>query len=230
MVSLVKNKIESAIMYKAYVFDAYGTLFDVHSAVSKHFDKVGKNPARVSEVWRNKQLEYTWVRSGMNRYQDFWELTAQALDFALESVPDSNKTCRDALLDAYLQLDCYSEVASVLSQLKEKGFKTAILSNGSPKMLKAAVDHARLDTLLDDLFSIDAIEVFKTSPKTYQMVLDQYQCKANEVAFQSSNRWDIAGAAAFGFDCNWINRTNQPDEYSDLPPKKTHKDLTSLLD
>ncbi len=217
-------------MFKAYVFDAYGTLFDVHSAVSRHFDSVGENPARVSEIWRNKQLEYTWVRTGMNRYKDFWQLTADALDFALAAVPNSNPDCRQTLLDAYMTLDCYEEVPSVLKQLKEKSIKTAILSNGSPKMLSAAVRHAGIEHLLDNQFSVDDIAVFKTEPATYKMVTDTYSMQANEVAFQSSNRWDIAGATAFGFSCHWINRTKQPDEYSDLQPKKVLSDLNGLLD
>ena len=217
-------------MFKAYIFDAYGTLFDVHSAVSRHFDKVGENPARVSEVWRNKQLEYTWVRTTMNHYKDFWQLTAEALDFALAATPGSNPDCRQVLLDAYMTLDCYSEVPSILKQLREKGVKTAILSNGSPQMLSSAVEHAGLAELLDDQFSIDHIGIFKTDAATYKMVTDKYDIKPDEVAFQSSNRWDIAGATAFGFQCHWINRTGQPDEYYDLPPKKILTDLNGLID
>jgi len=133
--------------FKAYVFDAYGTLFDVHSAVSRHAELVGDNPARVSEIWRNKQLEYTWVRTGMDRYRDFWTLTADALDFALAAVPGSNPSCRKTLLDAYMTLDCYAEVPKVLKQLRATGAKTAILSNGSPDMLSAAVNSAGLAEL-----------------------------------------------------------------------------------
>ncbi len=215
---------------KAYVFDAYGTLFDVHSAVSRHFDIVGENPARVSEIWRNKQLEYTWTRSGMGRYVDFWTLTTQALDFALASVPGSNADCRNTLLDAYMALDCYSEVPTVLKALKDTGAKTAILSNGSPDMLSAAVNSAGLAELLDNQFSVDEIGVFKTDPATYAMVTDEYGFQPNEIAFQSSNRWDIAGAVAFGFNCNWINRTEQPDEYHDLRPNGVIGDLRGLLE
>lgn len=217
-------------MYKAFVFDAYGTLFDVHSAVSKHFDIVGDNPARVSEVWRNKQLEYTWVRTGMNRYKDFWQLTEEALDFALKATEGSNPECKQTLLDAYMTLDCYAEVPNILKRLKEAGHKTAILSNGSPKMLSAAVNNAGLTDLLDNQFSVHEIGKFKTMPETYQMVTDAYGIKPEEVAFQSSNRWDIAGATAFGFKCHWINRTNQADEYSDLKPVKSMASLTGLMD
>lgn len=215
--------------FKAYVFDAYGTLFDVHSAVSRHFDLVGEKPSRVSEVWRNKQLEYTWTRSGMGRYRDFWELTAQALDFALAAVPGSNPDCRKTLLDAYMSLDCYPEVPTVLKGLKDKGFKTAILSNGSPEMLSAAVNSAGLATLLDNQFTVDEIGVFKTDPATYAMVTDEYGFAPEEIAFQSSNRWDIAGAVAFGFKCHWINRTGQPNEYEDLSPEKVLSDLNGLV-
>ena len=214
--------------FKAYVFDAYGTLFDVHSAVSRHMDIVGENPARVSEVWRNKQLEYTWVRTCMSKYVDFWELTAQALDFALAAVPGSNPDCRKTLLDAYMTLDCYPEVPGVLKTLRENGAKTAILSNGSPEMLSAAVNSAGLSDLLDHEFSVDEIGIFKTEPATYAMVTSEYGIQPEDVAFQSSNRWDIAGATAFGFKCHWINRTNQPDEYKDLAPEKILTDLNGL--
>lgn len=215
--------------FKAYVFDAYGTLFDVHSAVSRHFDQVGENPARVSEIWRSKQLEYTWTRSGMGKYKDFWDLTAEALDFALQAVPGSNRDCRQMLLDAYMSLDCYAEVPQVLKTLQEKGYKTAILSNGSPKMLAAAVESAGLTDLVDDQFSVHDVGVFKTDFATYSMVTDAYGIKPEEVAFQSSNRWDAAAATAFGFKCHWINRTGQPDEYNDLPPEKILADLNGLL-
>lgn len=214
---------------KAYVFDAYGTLFDVHSAVSRHADLVGDNPARVSEIWRNKQLEYTWVRTGMDRYRDFWELTSDALDFALAAVPGSNPDCRTTLLDAYMTLDCYAEVPSVLKKLRNGGAKTAILSNGSPDMLSAAVNSAGLAELLDHQFSVDEIGVFKTDPATYALVTNEYGIQPDAVAFQSSNRWDIAGATAFGFNCNWVNRTNQPDEYSDLAPGQVLADLNGLI-
>ena len=215
--------------HTCFVFDAYGTLFDVHSAVARHAAKVGENAARVSEVWRNKQLEYSWTRSGMGKYRDFWTLTEEALDFALASVPGANKDARKALLDAYMELDCYAEVPGVLKALKEHGARTAILSNGSPDMLKSAVSSAGLDDVLDEVFSVHPLMVFKTSPETYRMVTDYWKIERERVSFQSSNRWDIAGAAAFGFDCAWINRTGQPDEYGDLPPSRVLKDLTGLL-
>lgn len=215
--------------YKAYVFDAYGTLFDVHSAVARHQDVAGKNAARLSEVWRNKQLEYTWTRSGMGKYRDFWELTCEALDFALEAVPDTHKIARSKLLDAYMSLDCYEEVPGVLKKLKETGVKVAILSNGSPDMLASAVTSAGLEELVDDQFSVHEKRVFKTDFATYSMVTHAYGISPGEVAFQSSNRWDAAAATAFGFDAHWINRTGQPNEYNDLPPKAVYSDLNGLL-
>ena len=218
------------MQFKAYVFDAYGTLFDVHSAVSRHAGIVGENPARVSEVWRNKQLEYTWTRSGMGQYKDFWQLTSEALDFAIASVTGSNPDCRQILLDAYMSLDCYEEVPAALRALQEKGAKTAILSNGSPDMLSAAVTSAGLDDVLDHQFSVDEIGIFKTDPATYALVTNEYDFAPQDIAFQSSNRWDIAGAKAFGFTCHWINRTGQPDEYTDLSPAKTISDLNGLPD
>ena len=216
-------------MNRFFVFDAYGTLFDVHSAVARNAQAVGPASARVSEVWRNKQLEYSWVRTLTGRYLDFWRLTEQALDFALASVPGANAGARDALLDAYRTLDCYEEVPKVLSALKAAGAKTAILSNGSPPMLESAVVSAGLEGLLDDLFSVDAVSMFKTVPQAYALVAQAHGCVPGEVSFQSSNRWDIAGAAAFGFSCNWINRSGQPEEYADLPPARVLRDLNGLL-
>lgn len=215
--------------HTCYVFDAYGTLFDVHSAVSRFSEHVGPDAARVSEIWRNKQLEYTWTRSGMDRYKDFWQLTQEALDFAFASIPSANVSTRQDLLDAYLSLDCYSEVKPVLTELKQRGVRTAILSNGSPDMLNSAVQSAGLADVLDHSFSIHPLEVFKTSPRTYQMVVNEWKIEPGTVSFQSSNRWDIAGATAFGFDCAWINRTGQPDEYTDLAPTRVLKDLNGLI-
>lgn len=216
--------------YKAFVFDAYGTLFDVHSAVSRHAALVGANSARLSEIWRNKQLEYTWTRSGMGNYKDFWTLTTEALDFALEFVPDVNLDARDQLLEAYQTLDCYSEVPAVLKALKERGYLTAILSNGSPDMLNSAIESAGLSNVLDDAFSVHEVGVFKTNFATYSMVTKAYDIDPSQVSFQSSNRWDAAAASNFGFDVCWINRTGQPDEYKDMPPKRIISDLNGLLD
>ncbi len=211
-----------------YVFDAYGTLFDVHSAVSRHADLAGPNAAALSQVWRTKQLEYTWTRTAMGRYRDFRQLTQEALDFALATAPGWQAGAREALLDAYAALDCYAEVPQVLSRLKSHGHRLAILSNGTPAMLADAVRSAGIGDLLDDVLSTDALRLYKTAPQAYRLVTSRFGVEPGAVHFQSSNRWDIAGAAAFGFQCRWINRTGQPDEYGDLPPVAMLADLTGL--
>ena len=206
------------MQHAAYVFDAYGTLFDVHAAVRRHAGAIGPDGPLLSEIWRAKQLEYSWVRSLMGAYADFWQLTEQALDFALAKVPSADPALRTALLEAYWRLDCYPEVPSVLKALKASGARLAILSNGSPAMLEQAVKSAALDQILDDVFSVDAVRRLKTDPSVYEIVTTSWRLYPEAVSFQSSNRWDVAGAAKAGFRTVWINRTNQPDEYRDLPP------------
>jgi len=215
--------------YRAYVFDAYGTLFDVHSAVRKHADRLGDAGARVSEIWRNKQLEYTWTRTLIGKHLDFWELTRQGLEFALAATGTANPETRDLLLSAYRTLDCYPEIPEVLAALKQRGAKLAILSNGSPNMLADAVQSAGLTDLLHHVLSIEAIGRYKPVAGVYGIATAKLGLAPAEIAFQSSNRWDIAGATAFGMQCHWINRTSQPDEYADLPPVKVLRDLSGLL-
>ena len=204
--------------HTAYIFDAYGTLFDVHAAVRRHAGRIGADGPLLSEIWRAKQLEYSWVRTLMGSYADFWQLTEQALDFALAKVPSADKSLRGDLLDAYWKLDCYPEVPAVLKALKTDGARLAILSNGSPEMLESAVKSAALDQILDEIFSVDTVRRFKTDPSTYDLVTSGWKLYPDAVSFQSSNRWDIAGATRFGFRTVWINRTAQPDEYDDLKP------------
>ncbi|CDX41781.1 (S)-2-haloacid dehalogenase 4A [Mesorhizobium sp. SOD10] len=215
--------------HAAYVFDAYGTLFDVHAAVRRHAGEIGPDGQLLSEIWRAKQLEYSWVRTLMGSYADFWQLTEQALDFALRKVPSADPALRTKLLEAYWRLDCYPEVPAVLKALKASGAKLAILSNGSPEMLGAAVKSAALDQILDDVFSVDQVKRFKTDPSVYDMVITNWRLYPGAVSFQSSNRWDVAGATKFGFRTVWINRTNQPDEYRDLPPGLILPSLDGLL-
>jgi 2-haloacid dehalogenase len=214
--------------HAAYVFDAYGTLFDVHAAVRKHADKLGPDAQAFSFVWRQKQLEYSWVRALMQRYKDFWELTEQALDTAYALYPSADKSLRDDLLNAYWTLDCYPEVPQVLTDLKATGAKIAILSNGSPAMLEAAVKAAGLAELLDEVFSVDELRTYKTDERVYEMATNHFRIYPEAVSFQSSNRWDIAGATAFGFRTVWMNRTGLPDEYIDLAPSAVLNDLTGL--
>ncbi len=216
-------------MHGAYVFDAYGTLFDVHSAVRKHASTIGPEATQLSDTWRAKQLEFTWTRALMGRYVDFWDLTNQALDYAFEKHPTANPDAKKALLDAYWTLDCFPEVPAVLKALKDAGVRTGILSNGSSGMLKAAVESAGLGELIDEVISVDRIETFKAFPSVYQMVVDDFKIAPDAVSFQSSNRWDVAGATSFGFRTVWCNRGNMPDEYADLPPEKILHDLNGLI-
>lgn len=214
--------------HAAYVFDAYGTLFDVHAAVRRHAGEIGAKGQALSELWRAKQLEYSWTRSLMGAYADFWSLTEQALDHAMQRMPDVDPALRAKLLDAYWKLDCYPEVPAVLKALKARGAKLAILSNGSPDMLASAVGNAALDDILDDVLSVDALRTFKTAPAVYDMVTTAYRIYPDAVSFQSSNRWDVAGAAKFGFHAVWINRAGMPDEYTDLRPSLILPSLEGL--
>ncbi len=214
--------------HSAYVFDAYGTLFDVHAAVRRFAGEIGPDGQQLSEIWRTKQLEYSWMRTMMDAYQDFWTLTEQALDYAFAKVPSADPGLRQKLLDAYWQLDCYAEVPAVLRTLKAEGVRTAILSNGSPSMLEAAVRSAALEPYIDEIFSVDNIRRFKTDPAVYDLVTTAWRLYPSKISFQSSNRWDIAGATKFGFRTVWINRTNQPDEYADLKPELILPSLDGL--
>lgn len=214
---------------KAVIFDAYGTLFDVHSAVSRHMAQVGPDAARFSEVWRTKQLEYSWVLSLAGRYEPFWTLTEQALDYAFARFPTIDRSIRPLLLEAYRTLDAYSEVQGTLQALRTRGLRTGILSNGDPGMLETAVDSANLAGDLDVVLSVDAVKVFKTSPRSYDLVVQALSVTADEVVFVSSNRWDIAGAAAFGFTPIWVNRLGLPGEYAELAPSAIIASLDGLI-
>jgi 2-haloacid dehalogenase len=214
---------------RAVVFDAYGTVFDVHSAVARHAARVGPDAARLSEIWRAKQLEYSWVLSLAGRYEPFWQLTEKALDYALARHPGVDRSLRQPLLDAYLSLAAYPEVSATLQALRGRGLHTGILSNGDPGMLNAAVASAGIGPLLDSVLSVDAAGVFKTSHRAYHLVPEALSVSAAEVLFVSSNRWDIAGAAAYGFTPVWINRLGLPDEYAELAPRAIVSSLDGLL-
>jgi len=215
--------------HSIYVFDAYGTLFDVHAAVRRHAEAVGPDGQLLSEIWRAKQLEYSWVRTLMGSYADFWQLTEQALDHAFGRVPSVDRAIGPRLLEAYWRCDCYPEVPAVLKSLKAQGARLAILSNGTPQMLGAAIRNAALEPLLDEVFSVDQVKRFKTDPSVYEMVTTTWRVYPEKISFQSSNRWDVAGAAKFGFHTVWINRTAQADEYRDLPPNLVLPSLEGLL-
>jgi len=212
-----------------YVFDAYGTLFDVHAPVSRLAAEIGPVGPQLSAVWRERQLEYTWVLALAGRYRAFEDLTADALDFAISATcAEVSAELRARLLAAYRRLDAYPEVQATLASLKAQGKKTAILSNGIDAMLNDAVAAAGLAPHLDATLSVETVGVFKTDPRTYRLVIETFATEPHRVAFQSSNRWDIAGAKSFGFRCHWINRTNQPDEYPDLAPDAVLPDLKAL--
>ncbi|MER2249058.1 haloacid dehalogenase type II [Methylorubrum podarium] len=211
------------------VFDAYGTLFDVHSAVARHADALGSRAKSLSELWRTKQLEYSWVHGLMGRYVAFWDLTERALDFALAQHPEIDRAHRETLLDAYRDLDAYDEVPGMLERLRGRGVRTALFSNGNAAMLERAVAAAGLGDRLDAVLSVDSVQTFKTAPAAYQLVLDRIGTERRDVLFFSSNRWDIAGAAGFGFDAVWVNRKGQPDEYPDQPPRAVVTSLDAMI-
>ena len=212
-----------------FVFDAYGTLFDVHAAIGRYKTEAGPDADRISDLWRSKQLEYTWTLTLAGKYEDFWVLTERALDYALARFPSANKALKSKYLDAYLSLDAYPDARTTVQGLKARGLKTAILSNGSPKMLNAAVSAAGMEKDFDALLSVDSVKMFKPRMEVYQLTTDALKVSPGDVVFASSNRWDVMGARAFGFRPVWVNRTNMPEEYPDLPPMKVVPDLSSLV-
>jgi 2-haloacid dehalogenase len=212
-----------------FVFDAYGTLFDVHAAIGRHRTAAGPDADRFSDIWRTKQLEYAWTLTLAGDYADFWTLTERALDFAFARVPSVDRALRQKLLDAYMKLDAYPDAQSTLTGLKAQGARVAILSNGSPVMLDAAVQSAGIAELCDALLSVDTVRMYKPRPEAYTLVTSHFGIKPQEAVFISSNRWDIMGAAAFGFRPVWINRSGMPDEYKDWPPLQVLRDLAALL-
>ncbi len=204
-------------MPRAFVFDAYGTLFDVHAAIGRHRAAAGPDADRFSEIWRGKQLEYTWTHTLAGRYVDFWTLTERALDFSFARFASVDRALKPKLLDAYLTLDAFADARAVLRELKRRGETTAILSNGSPRMLAAAVEAAKIGADLDAVLSVDAIRIYKPRPQVYAMVTERFNLAPTEVVFVSSNRWDVMGAAAFGFRTAWVNRAKLPEEYGPAP-------------
>ncbi len=215
---------------RIFVFDAYGTLFDVHSAVARHRAAIGPHANALSDLWRMKQLEYTWTRTLMGAYAHFATLTEQALDYASARFGGIDPALRTQLLEAYATLEAFPDVAPTLKALKEKGCATAILSNGTKPMLSSALASAGLTGLIDACLSVDDIMTYKTAPEAYRMVVEHFGVRPGEVAFHSSNRWDIAGAMRFGFHTAWINRAGLPEEYPDLPPSRILSGLSGLAD
>jgi len=215
-------------MVSTYVFDAYGTLFDVHAAIARHRAAAGPDADRCSEIWRTKQLEYTWTLTLAGRYVDFWTLTERALDYALARVPSVDSSLRRDFLDAYLRLQAFPDARTPLAELKGRGARLAILSNGSPRMLSAATEAAGFAALLDAVLSVEAVRKYKPRPEVYALVSDRFGVRPENVTFVSSNRWDVMGAASFGFRPLWLNRARLPDEYADFPPQRQISDLGEL--
>jgi len=215
-------------MSRTYVFDAYGTLFDVHAAIAHHRAAAGHDAERCSEIWRAKQLEYTWTLTLAGRFLDFWTLTERALDYALARVPTVNRALRPQLLDAYLRLKAFPDARATLADLKARDTRLAILSNGTPHMLSHAVEAAGMIGLFDAVLSVDAIGAYKPRPEVYALVTDRFSVPAEEVVFVSSNRWDVMGAASFGFRSLWLNRAGLPDEYRDFAPLQEITSLAAL--
>ncbi len=200
-----------------YIFDAYGTLFDVDSASRSLSKKLGSNWINLSTLWRQKQLEYSWLRNSMQSYENFWEITQNALDYALVSLKINDKNLRAELLDLYFKIESYKEVNNFLINVKRNNIKTCILSNGNYEMLNSAVKNAKLDLLIDKILSVDTCKVYKPSKEVYQLVLDEFNQEKDKYIFFSSNCWDIHGASLFGLKTVWVNRINKIDD--NLPGK-----------
>ena len=213
---------------KAIIFDAYGTLFDVNSAAEKCKDKIGGKWEAFANFWRTTQLEYTWLRSLMERHKDFWQVTEDSLDKSMKAF-NIDISMKDELLNLYKVLSPYKEVSETLKALKEKKFKLAILSNGTPSLLKELVKSNNLDNLFDDIFSIEEVGVYKPSSKVYDIPIKKYQIEKSEVAFLSANTWDVSGGGNYGYQSIWVNRNNNIFDNLDYEPKNQIKNLKDLL-
>jgi 2-haloacid dehalogenase len=212
----------------ACVFDAYGTLFDYNSAAARCKNVLGDDWQTLSDLWRRKQLEYTWLRSLMGRHTDFWHVTGEALDYALGVLKRDDPGLRALLMQQYLNLDPYPEVPQMLERLKARNMRAAILSNGSPTMLVAATNSAKLTQLVDTVLSVESAGIFKPHPSVYQLAVDKLALPATRMCFLSSNGWDAAGAAAFGFRAVWVNRAGAPEENLPGRPERQIKTLAEL--
>ena len=214
---------------KAIIFDAYGTLFDVNSAAEKCKDKIGSKWEGFANYWSTTQLEYTWLRSLMKRHKDFWQVTEDSLDKSMKAYEIDN-SMKNELLNLYKILSPFKEVPEVLKSLKEKNFKLAILSNGTPSLLKELVKSNNLENIFDDIFSIEEVRVYKPDSKVYDIPIKKYQIQKNEIAFLSANTWDVSGGGNYGYNSIWVNRNNNTFDNLDYIPKNQIEDLSKLLD
>ena len=214
---------------KAIIFDAYGTLFDVNSAAKKCKDKIGVKWEGFANYWRTTQLEYTWLRSLMKRHKDFWQVTEDSLDKSMKTYK-IDSSMKAELLDLYKILSPFEEVPKVLKLLKEKNYKLAILSNGTPELLNQLVQSNKLDNLFDDLFSIEEVGIYKPDSKVYDMPIKKYKIQKEEVAFLSANTWDVSGSGNYGYNSIWVNRNNNIFDNLDYKPQNEIENLKKLID
>ena len=213
---------------KACVFDAYGTLFDFNSAVGRHRERLGSVADQVSSLWRTKQLEYTWLRSLMGKHADFWQVTQDALDYALDAFAVTDRNLRNEIINTYLELDCYPDVKGSLKTLKTGGLQLVILSNGNPTMLAAAVKSSELTDLIDRTLSVEEVGIYKPDPRVYRLATDRLGLQTGQIVFLSANAWDAVGAANIGLRVAWINRFGQRRERLPSQPEVEIKSLVDL--
>ena len=214
---------------KAIIFDAYGTLFDVNSAAEKCKSKIGDKWENFANYWRKTQLEYTWLRSLMGRHKDFLQITEDSLDKSMQAF-NIDSAMKNELLDLYKILTPYPEVKETLKNLKDKKYKLAILSNGTPALLNELVKSNDLQDLFDDIFSIEEVKIYKPSSKVYDMPIKKYNIKKEDAAFLSANTWDVSGGGNYGFSSVWVNRNNNIFDNLDYTPKNEISGLNQLLD
>ena len=213
---------------KAIIFDAYGTLFDVNSAAEKCKDKIGDKWENFATFWRTTQLEYTWLRSLMKRHKDFWQITEDSLDKSMRAF-SIDPSMKNELLNLYKVLSPFKEVPETLKKLKERNFKLAILSNGTPSLLDELVKSNNLDKLFDDIFSIEEVGIYKPDSRVYDLPIKKYKIKNSEVMFLSANTWDVSGGGNYGYHSIWVNRNNNIFDNLDFNPSNQIKDLTELV-
>ena len=214
---------------KAIIFDAYGTLFDVNSAAEKSKNKIGDKWEAFANYWRTTQLEYTWLRSLMHRHKDFWQITEDSLDKSMK-IFNINKDMKTELLNLYKKLSPFSEVKETLENLKKKEMKLSILSNGTPELLNTLVVSNNFDTIFDDIFSIEEVKIYKPDSTVYDLPVNKYKIKPNEIIFLSANTWDVSGGGNYGYNSVWVNRNNSVFDNLDYKPFKEIKSLQQLLD
>ena len=214
---------------KAILFDAYGTLFDVNSAAEKCKNKIGSKWENFANFWRTTQLEYTWLRSLMKRHKDFWQVTEDSLDKSMHEY-SIDVSMRDELLNLYKVLSTFPEVREVLKKLKEKNYKLAILSNGTPSLLNELVKSNNLVNIFNDIFSIEEVGIYKPASKVYDIPIKKYKVQKKEVIFLSANTWDVSGGGNYGYNSIWVNRSNNTFDKLDYKPKYQVKSLNEILD